>query len=79
MQVTWDETQSEHSDFGIPEKNVVIRSFEMRAAEIVPKGLLHVFLQNQGLGTSVCRATVSETRMTVEERARTWTLHTKIE
>jgi len=51
----------------------------MRAAEIVPKGLLHVILQIQGVGTTLCRATVSETRMPVEKRACTWTLHKEIE
>lgn len=64
---------------GFLKRDVVVSSFVMRAAEIVPKGLLHVILQIQGLGTSLCRATVSETRMPVEERVRTWTLHKVIE
>jgi len=51
----------------------------MRAAEIVPKSLLHVIPQIQELGTPLRRATVRETRMPVEERARTWTLHKETE
>jgi hypothetical protein len=46
----------------------------MRAAEIVLKGLLHVILQIQGLGTLLCHPIVSETCMPVEERSHTWTL-----